>query len=258
MGFLDRLLGREPKDPYQQYGPYGGQGGQAPAAGPQYGAQPSGYQNEQYQQPAGSRDPDQVAIDRYKYMLRTAPPEAVEQAHEEAFAKLTPEQRRKVLQDLNAQVPPHEQAMSDDPRTLARTATRAEMREPGTLQRSFGGGGGPGFGTMLGASLLGTIGGMVIGSAVANAMFGPEFGDPTQEHAADAEAGAEGSEGDAGSGEEAGAGEGGDAGDAGAVEASGGDAGAADAGGGFFDGGGDFGGGDFGGGDFGGGDFGGF
>ena len=55
---------------------------------------------------AGAKDPDEAAIERYRYMLRTAPPETVEQAHAEAFAKLTPEQRRKVLADLSAEVPP--------------------------------------------------------------------------------------------------------------------------------------------------------
>lgn len=268
MGFLDRLLGREPKDPYQQYGPYGAQGGQAPTAAPQYGAQPAGspYQAGGGTSQAGARTPDDIAIDRYKYMLRTAPPEAVEQAHAEAFEKLTPEQRQKVLAELNSQVPPHEQAASDNPQELARTATRAEMSRPGTLQRSFGG---PSFGSMLGASLLGTIGGMVIGSAVANALFGPAFGDPAQEHAADAEAEEGGAEDagaeDAGAEDTGGEDPGADAGDAGAVEASGADAGAAEAaggdGGGFFgdlfggggDGGGFFGG--DGGFDLGGGDF---
>ncbi|GAB4087201.1 hypothetical protein GCM10028784_38310 [Myceligenerans cantabricum] len=270
MGFFDRLLGREPKDPYQQYGPYGSQSGQAPTAAPQYGAQPTPHQEGasyspqvQPAQQAGNRTPDEVAIDRYKYMLRTAPPDAVEQAHAEAFEKLTPEQRRKVLEELNSQVPEHERTASDDPRDLARTATRAEMRDPGTLQRSFGG---PSFGAMLGSSLLGTVAGVVIGSAVANALFGPTFGDPSQEHAADAEAdgaeeaGAEeaGAEEDSGAseegagGEESGADAGADAGDAGAVEAS-----AADAGGDGGDGGGFFGGLFGGGGDDGGGFFGG-
>ncbi len=58
-------------------------------------------------------------------------------------------------------------------------ATRAEMRQPGTLERTFAGRGqaGPGFGAMVGSSLLGTIAGVVIGSAVANALFGPAFAD---------------------------------------------------------------------------------
>ena len=36
-------------------------------------------------------------------MLRTAPPEMVEHAHEEAFAKLTPSQRAQVLHELLAE-----------------------------------------------------------------------------------------------------------------------------------------------------------
>jgi hypothetical protein len=83
---------------------------------------------------------DQQALDRYRYMLRTAPPDDVERAHEEAFAQLTPEQRQAVLREL-AQVVPASEVGGDDPRSLARTATRAEMREPGTIERTFGGAG---------------------------------------------------------------------------------------------------------------------
>ena len=39
---------------------------------------------------------DEQAIARYKYMLKTAPPETIEQAHQEAFAQLTPQQRQQV------------------------------------------------------------------------------------------------------------------------------------------------------------------
>ncbi|WP_369370282.1 hypothetical protein AB1046_15980 [Promicromonospora sp. Populi] len=244
MGFLDRLLGREPREQipgmYQGGGAPRQQYGQAPGQTPEYGTAPV------YGSAASTgRSEDEVAVERYRYLLRTAPPDRVEEAHAEAFAQLTPEQRTQVLAQLSETVPPGERATSDDPRDLARMATRAEMRNPGTLERNFGASRGPGFGSMLGASMLGTIGGMVIGSAVADMMFGSSFGDPAQDFAGGEEgAGAEGG------GEEAGA-------EAGAepVEASGADAGGdagADAGGGFF---GDFGGGDFGGGDFGGGDF---
>src|SRR5688500_3234244 len=44
---------------------------------------------------AGAPDADAQALERYRYMLKTAPPETLEQAHAEAFAKLTPEQRRR-------------------------------------------------------------------------------------------------------------------------------------------------------------------
>src|SRR5690606_40508340 len=60
------------------------------------------------QQPQASAD--EQALERYRYMLRTAPPETIEQAHEEAFAKLTPEQRAEVLRDLAEVTPPEERA----------------------------------------------------------------------------------------------------------------------------------------------------
>ena len=41
---------------------------------------------------------DEQALARYRYMLKTAPPEAIEQAHAEAFEKLTPQQRRMLLE----------------------------------------------------------------------------------------------------------------------------------------------------------------
>jgi hypothetical protein len=230
MGFLDRLLGRTPQDD-------GSRGPTQHPAAPAYGTPPPA--------PTGpARSEDDVAIDRYRYLLRTAPPESVEQAHAEAFERLTPEQRRRVLAELGEHVPPAERATSDDPQSLARMATRAELRNPGTLDRSFGGrpggSGGPGIGSMIGSSMLGTIAGVVIGSAVANMMFGPAFGDPGADFAGDGGTG----EGDPGA-------------DGGQTEAAGEDPGAgdtgADMGGDFTEAGGDFGGfGDFGG------DFGGF
>src|SRR3712207_6571168 len=63
---------------------------------------------------------DEQAIARYRYLIRTAPPEAIEQAHAEAFAKLTPEQRRQVLEELSKELPPHERVERDDPQSLAR------------------------------------------------------------------------------------------------------------------------------------------
>jgi hypothetical protein len=265
MGFLDRLLGRSRDDDRGRRGVPGERGWAPPGHSPEPGYAPgkSGY-GAAGEHPAGvpaqpgygasgsagqGRDPDDVAIERYRYLLRTAPPDAVEQANAEAFARLTPEQRRRVLTELGAALPPGERAASDDPQSLARMATRAEMRNPGTLEQAFRGGQGsapgmsrgPGMGAMIGGSMLGTIAGVVIGSAVANAMFGPAFGDVSQDFA--------GGEGDAAAGD-AGA-------DAGAEGDAGADAGDVGAEGGGDFGGGDFGG-DFGGGDFGGGDFGGF
>ncbi|RWZ46514.1 hypothetical protein ELQ90_13765 [Labedella phragmitis] len=205
MGFLDRLLGRDET--------------------PDRATQNAG---------APARSDDEIAVERYRYLLRTAPPETIEQVHAEAFEKLTPEQRQMVFDDLSSNAPQGEAPRDSSPAGLASAATRSELRQPGTLERSFGGGAagggrGPGFGSMVGGSLLGTVAGYVIGSAIVSSFLPPMDGG----------AGEAGSEGDAGT--EGDAGSGGDAGsDAGGWDASGGDAG-----------GGDFGGGDFGGGDFG-------
>src|SRR5918999_3110283 len=106
-------------------------------------------------------------------MLRTAPPDDIERAHAEAFAQLTPEQRRIVLHELSGQVPASELPQSDDPQALARTATRAEMRTPGTMERTFSMvPAGPGLGGMF----LSTLAGAFVGTAVADAFFGGDGG----------------------------------------------------------------------------------
>ena len=131
-------------------------------------------------------DNDAQAVERYRYMLRTAPPETLEQAHAEAFSKLSPEQRRQVLGQLADEAPAGERAAVaatavDDPQALARVATRAEVRNPGTLERTLGGGG-----MGMGASLLSSFAMGFAGSMVAQSLFSAMggFGD----HGADASA----------------------------------------------------------------------
>jgi hypothetical protein len=116
--------------------------------------------------------PDDQAIERYQYLLRTAPPEALEEAHAEAFAKLTPEQRAEVLRRFSSFLPATElaAARSGDPQALARAATRGEIRSPGFMERTLGPGGpgmGGGLGGAFGSSLLGSVAGSLIGSAIA-------------------------------------------------------------------------------------------
>lgn len=137
------------------------------------------------QRPVGPAEAsaDDAAIARYRYMLRTAPPETVEQAHAEAFAQLSPEQRRRVLQELSAGMSPGERMAAarggDDPRLLAQLATRAEIRQPGTIERAFGGIGGmtgpawgsAGMGGVFGASFLSSMAGTVLGSLIAQQFF---------------------------------------------------------------------------------------
>lgn len=117
---------------------------------------------------------DEQALARYRYLLRTAPPEALEQAHAEAFAQLTPEQRAQALQQLSKEVPPSERAGTapqPNPQALARLATRAEMRQPGTLERALGGSG-ISMGGMFAGSLLSSIAGAFIGTAIAHQLLG--------------------------------------------------------------------------------------
>ena len=74
---------------------------------------------------------DEQAIARYRYMLKTAPPEVIEQAHAEAFAQLTPERRRLVLQKIAEGMPASERALAGqgdaNPQGLARMATRGNQ-----------------------------------------------------------------------------------------------------------------------------------
>lgn len=134
-------------------------------------------------------DADEQALQRYRYMLRTAPPETIEQAHEEAFAKLTPDQRAQVLRELAAEMPKGERAAlaggRDDPKTLARLATRAEMRRPGAMERSFGGAGTGGMGGMMAGTIFGSLVAGFVGSMVAQQFLGSmgsfDEGDPSTE-----------------------------------------------------------------------------
>ena len=127
-------------------------------------SEPMGFFNRNTSQAA--EPTDEQAVARYRYMLATAPPEEIERAHEEAFASLTPEQRRQALQALAEHVPPGE-IRGDDPASLARAATRAEIRQPGTIERAWGGN--AGFG--LGSWFMATLAASFIGTAIAQSFF---------------------------------------------------------------------------------------
>lgn len=121
---------------------------------------------------ASPPDQETYALERYRYMLQTATPETIDQAHAEAFERLTPEQRRQVLSELVRAAPPHERGgvektPYDDPRALARAATRAEIRQPGFMERTLGTSPGTGFG----AGLLGSFAAGFAGSMVASSFF---------------------------------------------------------------------------------------
>lgn len=152
MGFLDRLFGRK-EEPRTQ-----------PAA-----PTPRDSGDGRWQPP----DVDEQALQRYRYMLKTAPPETIEQAHQEAFAKLTPDQRARMLRELASETPEAERAAlaegRDDPKSLARLATRTEMRRPGAMESIFGG---RGMGTGMGGTIFGSLVGSFVGSMVAQQFLG--------------------------------------------------------------------------------------
>ena len=169
MGFLDRLLGRTPE----------------PIIQPNTLRPP---------RPVPPPDADALAVERYRYLLRTAPPEELEKAHVEAFERLTPDQRARARVNLEGAIPAGEEPTSTDPQALARAATRAEMRAPGTLERAFGSGPAA---EGAGGSFLNTFAAVFIATSMADVLFGG-FGDPyaadpgagTADSAADGEAGA--------------------------------------------------------------------
>jgi len=132
---------------------------------------------------------DEQALARYRYMLKTAPPEAIEQAHVEAFARLSAQQRRMLLEQLRTEMPEAERAYATErPEALARLATRAEVRQPGTMERLFSRvpAAGPGLGGIMAGSLFGSMAGTVLGTVIAQnflASHGPAHGDLSQGHA---------------------------------------------------------------------------
>src|SRR3954468_3866696 len=111
MGLLDRLFGRRSRPSSQDYGrqPYAGQPARASR---------------------GEQLPDDQAIARYRYLLRTAPPEQIEQAHTEAFSQLTVDQRQQVLAQLAAAVPAGGRPRAGRPRDRRGNARAPPTRGP--------------------------------------------------------------------------------------------------------------------------------
>lgn len=172
MGFFGRLLGVE-TDPNQASNAATNRGAPLPSA---------------------RVDTDQQALERYRYMLRTAPPETLEQAHAEAFANLTQEQRQRLLSELAQSAPAAERSAVaatpvDDPQALARVATRAEVRQPGILERTLGS-----TGAGFGVNLLSSFAMGFVGSMVAQSFFSALGGFGDDAVAADAENGDDQSE----------------------------------------------------------------
>jgi hypothetical protein len=81
-------------------------------------------------------DPDEEAtVERYRRIIRTAPPATIEQVHAEAFSRLSDPQRALIYEELSKGAGTGERPLSSEPATLARAAIRAEMRVPGSMER---------------------------------------------------------------------------------------------------------------------------
>ncbi|GMA20940.1 hypothetical protein MM440_00645 [Arsenicicoccus piscis] len=104
------------------------------------------------------------AVTRYQYLLRTASPDQIEQAHEQAFAAMTPAERQQVLQALSrtSEAPADASAPS-----LARAATRLEVQQPGALQQLFGS-----TGAGLGRTTLASLAAGFLGAAAWSTVTG--------------------------------------------------------------------------------------
>jgi hypothetical protein len=167
MKFLRRLFGfeDEPQKP-QSARQKANYGHQAAAEGFEFGGQSAlkydaftGDSREINTPPGPPPDilSEEQAIQRYRYLLQTAPPETLERGHVEAFTRMAQSQRARILQELAATLPEETRAtlnlQTDDPAHLAQTITRVERSAPGLLEQTMGG---PAAG-MGGGMLAGTL-----------------------------------------------------------------------------------------------------
>ena len=107
---------------------------------------------------------DREALDRYQQVGPQLPSDVYEESAQEAFARMSPQERAQFVQYLrqrarqqNFDFPDLNQDGIDDraqrdPRELARMTTRMRQQQPGGLGALLGGGGG-GMGDMLGNPL---------------------------------------------------------------------------------------------------------
>ncbi len=110
---------------------------------------------------------DREAFDRYQQVAPQLPPDVYEQSAQEAFARMSPQERRQFVQYLRQRAQEQQFDFPDlnqdgiddrvqqDPRELARMTSRMRQQQPGGLGELLGGGGGGGggMGDMLGNPL---------------------------------------------------------------------------------------------------------
>ncbi len=118
---------------------------------------------------------DQEAVDRYRQVAQTLPPEEYEAAARQAFERLSPEQRVEFGRYMQQQA--HAKGITDfdgdgvddryqDAGQLAAMTSRAEQQQPGILEQLIGSVGGGGFGS---SPARAQAGGGLLGSPIAKA-----------------------------------------------------------------------------------------
>ena len=89
-------------------------------------------------EPANVPPRDAAAVEQYEQFLRTAPQDVLEQAHVEAFERLTPAQLDLLFERLTATATTDDERPADAlPESLAHSAARAERRRPGTIAQTL-------------------------------------------------------------------------------------------------------------------------
>ena len=104
---------------------------------------------------------DDEAFEHYQRVAQHADPETMQRAAEQAFSRMSPQQRMQFAQMMQQQSGGRYQGGGGDPRQLAGMVSQMHRQEPGGLGSLLGGGtgGGGGLGGMLGGVLGGGGGG---------------------------------------------------------------------------------------------------
>lgn len=128
--------------------------------GPQQQQQYADFVNRYHQGPPGEGYSDEEVAQRYKEVAPHLPPQDYQQAAQEAFERMSPQERdefaryvQQRAQQRGMQFPP-EPGRYSDPGELARTTTRVQQEQPDILGNLLGPGGALG-GTFAKAALAG-------------------------------------------------------------------------------------------------------
>lgn len=106
---------------------------------------------------------DEEALSNYQAVAGRLSPRELEDSAAEAYAKMSPDERREVARFLNDRSEVPFDQVSDDPRGLAQMTSRVQSQQPDGIAGLLGGMmGGGGMGGMLGGN-SGGVGGMLSG-----------------------------------------------------------------------------------------------